>query len=385
MTQKISLEDGLYYRQTLFDKAKRVVIKVGSAILTDEKGMNQRVVDNIARDLSFLRDTGREVILVSSGAVAAGRKKKVFGDHVITSIREKQALAAIGQSCLMHTYDQAFSQYGQTIAQVLLTHSDLAERNRYLNVRNTILTLFQFGVIPIINENDTVCVEELRFGDNDTLGAMIANMIEADMFICLTDVECLYTGNPHSDPDASPVYTVSEVTPEIESMAGNVKSALGTGGMQTKIRAAKMVSSCGGSSFIGPGREDSILSKLFSGEMIGTFFLPAKEKIQQRKHWIGYILRPKGFLVLDDGARHALTNGGKSLLPSGIVAVEGSFGVGEPVHCVGLDHKLIAAGLVNYKSTDINKIKQRRSTEIMRLLGFKDSDEVVHRDNLVLL
>ncbi len=385
MIQEISLEDGLYFRQTLFDKAKRVVVKVGSAILTDESGMNQRVVDNIARDLSFLRDSGREVILVTSGAVAAGRRKKVMGDQPLTGIREKQALAAIGQSCLMHTYDQAFGRYDKTIAQILLTHSDLAERNRYLNVRNTILTLFRFGVIPIINENDTVCVEELRFGDNDTLGAMIANMIEADMFICLTDVECLYTGNPHSDPDARPVYTVAEVTPEIEAMAANVKSSLGTGGMQSKIRAARMVSNGGGSSFIGPGREDSILEKLFSGEMIGTFFLPAKEKIQRRKQWIGYILRPKGFLILDEGACRALQDGGKSLLPSGIIAVDGNFGVGDSVHCIGPDRKVIAAGLVNYKSTDINIIKQQRSSEILRLLGFKDSDEVIHRDNLVLI
>ena len=384
MSREITFEDGLYLRQSLFDKARRVVVKVGSAVLTDDQGMNQRVVANIARELSFLHNTGREVILVTSGAVAAGRKKISF-DQQSVALREKQALAAIGQSCLMHTYDQAFARHDKSIAQILLTHSDLAKRNRYLNVRNTILTLFSFGVIPVINENDTVCVEELRFGDNDTLGAMIANIIEADMFICLTDVESLYTGNPHSDPEARPLYTVAQVTPEIEAMAANVKSALGTGGMQSKIKAAKMVDSGGGSSFIGPGREDRILEKLFGGEMIGTFFLPAKEKMQSRKQWIGYILRPKGFLILDEGASRALRKGGKSLLPSGIVEVEGNFEVGDAVHCVGPDRRVMAAGLVNYQSTDIHKIKQQRSSEIMRLLGFKDSDEVIHRDNLVLL
>jgi glutamate 5-kinase len=230
--------------------------------------------------------------------VAAGRKKVVLSDNLKVGLKEKQALAAIGQSCLMQTYDEAFHKYDKVISQLLLTHADLARRDRYLNVRNTILTLFRFGAIPIINENDPVSGEELRFGDNDTLGALITNLIEADMFICLTDVDCLYTANPLTDPDARPVYTVARVTPEIEAMAGNVKSALGTGGMQSKIRAAKMVAAGGGSSFIGPGRQGAILQKLFSGEMIGTFFLPAEDKIQRRKHWIAYVLRPKGYLVL---------------------------------------------------------------------------------------
>lgn len=385
MTSQISREDGLYYRQTLFDKARRIVIKVGSAVLTTRSGINQQVVENIARDLSFLKDTGREVILVSSGAVAAGRKKVTIGDTLKVGLKEKQALAAIGQSCLMQTYDEAFARHRKIIGQLLLTHADLASRDRYLNVRNTILTLFRFGAIPIINENDPVSGEELRFGDNDTLGALITNLIEADMFICLTDVDCLYTGNPQSDPTARPVYTVQRVTAEIEAMAGNTKSTLGTGGMQSKICAAKMVAAGGGSSFIGPGRTDHILQRLFSGEMIGTFFLPAEERIQRRKHWIAYVLRPKGHLILDQGACNALLHKGKSLLSSGIQEVCGEFGVGDVVHCLDGRNQPIAAGLVSYSSADLEVIKGHHSDEIESLLGFKDCDEVIHRDNLVLL
>jgi len=384
MTIQIDQEEGLYYRQTLFDKARRVVIKVGSAILTTEQGMNLEVIENLARDIVFLHNTGREVILVSSGAVAAGRKKIGYIPRGEMGMRDKQALAAIGQSVLMHIYDETFARHNTKIAQVLLTHSDMSRRDRYLNVRNTLNTLFEFGVVPIINENDTVSVEELRFGDNDTLGALVANLIEADMFICLTDVVGLYNGNPHTDPDARPIYTVTEVTPEIEAMAGNVKSALGTGGMQSKIRAAKMVAEGGGCSFIGPGRMNNILQQLFSGEMVGTFFLPRTTKMPSRKHWISYVLKPKGRLVLDGGACVALTRKGKSLLPSGILDVQGTFGAGDAVECSDQDGKIIAVGLINYSSSDVGKIKGRKTGEIAAIIGFKDDDEVMHRDNLVL-
>jgi len=384
-TTAISLEDGLYLRQSYFDKAKRIVVKVGSAVLTNDSGIDESVIHNIARELSFLKKTGREVILVSSGAVAAGKRIITIPDDAKIGLDEKQALAAIGQPSLMHSYETAFAGCGQTVAQVLLTHSDLADRKRYLCVRNTILALFRFNAIPVLNENDTVAVDELRFGDNDTLAALIANLIEADMFICLTDVVGLYTGNPQTDPDARPVYTVAAVTEEIEAMAGNVKSALGTGGMQSKIRAAKMVSAGGGSSFIGPGREETILQQLFSGEMIGTFFLPARDKIKPRKQWIAHVLHPKGFLVLDSGACRALSGSGCSLLPSGIQEVRGNFGVGDAVHCLDPGGKVIAVGLINYCSADVDRIKQHHSDEINNLLGMKDYDEVIHRDNLVLL
>ncbi len=384
-TSEISLDDGLYLRQSYFDKAKRIVIKVGSAVLTDDSGIDETVIRNIAKELCFLKNSGREVILVSSGAVAAGKRKIIIPDTFEIGLDEKQALAAIGQPSLMQSYESAFEECGQTVAQVLLTHSDLADRKRYLRVRNTILALFRFNAIPILNENDTVAVDELRFGDNDTLAALIANLIEADMFICLTDVVGLYTGNPQTDPKAKPVYTVAAVTDTIEAMAGNVKSALGTGGMQSKIRAAKMVASGGGSSFIGPGRESTILQQLFSGEMVGTFFLPAEDKVKPRKQWIAHVLHPKGFLVLDPGACRALSGNGCSLLPSGINEVRGTFGVGDAVHCLDAKGNVIAAGLINYCSSDVEKIKQHQSDEILSLLGEKDYDEVIHRDNLVLL
>lgn len=385
MTFQLSKEEGLFYRQTLFDQAKRVVIKVGSAVLTDQEGLNHNVLENLASQISFLCSTGREVILVSSGAVAAGRQRLGVNRKEQVALKVKQALAALGQGLLMQAYEQAFAEHNQHVAQVLLTHSDLAHRNRYLNVRNTILTLFEFGVVPIINENDTVSVEELRFGDNDTLGAMIANMIGADMFIILTDVDSLCTANPVDDVSAQPVYTVARIDKQVEGMAGHTTSMLGTGGMQSKIRAAKMVASCGGSSFIGPGKNKNILQDLFSGDMIGTFFLPMTERIGGRKHWIAHVLRPKGFLVIDDGACQALTAHGKSLLPSGISEVRGRFGVGAPLHCINLTGKTVAAGLSNYSSLDIEKIRGCNSRQIQDILGYKDSDEVIHRDNLVVL
>lgn len=383
--QQISREEGLYLRQSYFDKAKRIVVKVGSAVLTDENGIDATVIANIARDLSFLKKSGREVILVSSGAVAAGKRQLVLEENKKIGLVEKQALAAIGQPSLMQSYVEAFEEYQQHVAQVLLTHSDLENRDSYLRVRSTLLALFRFDTIPILNENDTVAVEELRFGDNDTLAALIANLIDADMFICLTDVVGLYTANPQTDPSAQPVYTVREVTQEIEAMAGNLKSSLGTGGMQSKIRAAKIVATGSGSSFIGPGKKDSILQHLFSGEMIGTFFLPSAQKAKPRKQWIEHVLRPKGTLVLDGGAITALLNKGCSLLPSGIIDVQGVFGVGDAVQCLDSSGKIIATGLVNYKSEDVRSIKQHRSHDIEQILGVKDYDEVIHRDNLVLL
>ncbi|MCW5199641.1 glutamate 5-kinase [Desulfobulbus sp. F1] len=387
MTFQINRDDGLFYRQTLFDQAKTVVLKVGSAVLTNAEGLNLEFIDTLCRQISFLRSSGRKVILVTSGAVAAGRrrlgvKRQPGGDP----LKVKQALAAVGQGLLMQAYEQRFAdQGGQQVAQLLLTHADLSQRDRYLNIRNTILALFEFGVVPIINENDTVSVQELRFGDNDTLGALITNMIGADMYIMLTDVDGLYTGNPALDPTAKPIYTVAKIDSSVQAMAGNSGSSLGTGGMQTKIRAAKMVAACGGSSFIGPGRNKNILKELFSGDMVGTFFLPDQAKISGRKHWIGYVLRPAGFLDLDAGACRAIVERGKSLLPSGIVRVEGSFKVGAPVHCRCPDGRVVAAGLTNYASADIDKIKGCKTCDLTEILGFRDSDEVIHRDNLVLL
>lgn len=385
MSGQLSLEEGLFQRQTLFDQARRVVVKVGSAVLTDEKGLDRTIVAQLARQLTFLQATGREVILVTSGAVATGRRRlgKQKAEH--EALKIKQALAATGQGLLMQAYEQAFAAHDQAVAQILLTHADLSHRRRYLNVRNTIVTLFEFGIIPIINENDSVSAEEMRFSDNDTLAALITNMIGADMLIILTDVDSLYTGNPLEDPDARPVYTVARIDRSIEAMAGHATSAVGTGGMGAKIRAAQMVAACGGSSFIGPGRRADILQALFSGEPVGTFFLPdVSRAINQRKHWIAYVLRPEGELVVDRGAAQALVEKGKSLLPSGVLEVRGQFGMGAPVHCLDSEGNLIAAGLSNYAAADILRIRGRRTAEIAAILGHKDHDEVIHRDNLVL-
>ncbi len=384
MQTNIDLEDGLYFRQTLFDKAKRVVVKVGSAIITSANGVDLEVIDNLAKEISFLHNSGREVILITSGAVAAGKRKMRLSDKIDLNIKQKQALAAIGQSRLMHDYDEAFSNQNITIAQILLTHSDLSHRKRYLNVRNTILTLLDLGTIPVINENDTVSAEELRFSDNDNLGAMVANLIEADMFICLTDVDALYDKNPLLDSSAKPIYTVAEVDDEIENMAGNSKSVLGTGGMQSKINAAKMVSAGGGCSFIGPGRQKNVLQHLFSGEMVGTFFLPRREKMQSRKQWIAYVLKPKGSLVLDKGACTAIATKGRSLLPSGILDVIGDFEKGDAVRLVNENSQILAVGLVNFSASDVNKIKGQQTSKIEEILGFKENNEVMHRDNLVV-
>ena len=385
MTFQIAKEKGLVLRQEHLEMVRRVVVKVGSAVLTTGKGLNYTVLDNLVEELTFLSKSGREVILVSSGAVAAGRKKLELNNPSL-SLREKQAAAAVGQSSLMRSYEDLFEQRGQKVAQVLLTHDDLSHRDRYLNIRNTMSTLFEWGILPIINENDTVSVKELRFGDNDTLGAMVANLIDADMLICLTDVDGLYTGNPCNDTSAYLVNTIVQVDDAVEKMAGNIcGSSLGTGGMLTKIVAAKMVSARGGCSFIGPGREPGIIKKLFAGEAVGTFFLPNEEKLQSRKHWIAYTLRPKGFLILDNGACLALTTKGKSLLPSGIKEVRGRFGVGDPVHCLDGDGRAIAAGLVNYDSEEISRIQGTHTSKIESVIGYKDSDEVIHRDNLVIL
>jgi glutamate 5-kinase len=386
MTFQVDRDDGLFYRQTLFDQARIVVLKVGSAVLTDHDGLNLDFIDTLCRQISFLRSSGREVILVSSGAVAAGRQRLGVQRRAGEELRVKQALAAMGQGLLMHAYEHRFARHdNQQVAQILLTHADFSQRDRYLNVRNTIMTLFEFGVVPIINENDTVSVQELRFGDNDTLGALITNMIGADMYIMLTDVDSLYTANPAEDADARPVYTIAVVDRKVESMAGNSGSMLGTGGMRSKIQAAKMVSACGGSSFIGPGRNKDVLKELFSGDMVGTFFLPEEgKKIRGRKYWIAHVLRPSGFLDLDAGACRAIIERGKSLLPSGVLRVEGNFKVGASVHCRCPEGQVVAAGLTNYASSDLDRIKGCKSSDIKGIIGFRDSDEIIHRDNLVL-
>jgi glutamate 5-kinase len=384
MNKEPSREEGLAFRYAYLSKARRIVVKVGSAVLTSQQGLNIEVLECLAEDISALCRTGREIILVSSGAVAAGRMRLGLGERCLV-LKEKQAAAAVGQSNLMQAYESAFARHEKKVAQILLTHDDFSQRDRYLNMRNTLFTLLDWAILPIINENDTVSVKELRFGDNDTLAAMLTGLIDADLFICLTDVEALYTDNPASNPEARQVYTVSRVDGKIEAMAGNVVGALGTGGMQSKIKAAKMVSAKGSASIIGPGKQVGILKKLFAGEAVGTFFLPADEKLAHRKHWIAYTLRPKGELVIDDGACRALKERGTSLLPAGVVEVRGKFNMGDAVSCVDSRGNRLAVGLVNYGAEEIKKIRGQRTVKIAGLLGYCDSEEIIHRDNLVLV
>ncbi|MEW6218125.1 MAG: glutamate 5-kinase [Thermodesulfobacteriota bacterium] len=384
MTSEIPWAEGQARRQQHLARTRRVVLKVGSAVLTAADGINLAVLENLGAEIAHLRASGREVLLVSSGAVASGRKRLGLGSRPLL-IMEKQAAAAVGQSCLMHAYEDVFGRFGLTVGQILLTHDDLSHRHRFLNIRNTIFTLLRWGIVPIINENDSVSVQELRFGDNDTLAAMLTNLIEADFMACLTDVDGLYTGNPSQDPTARRVLTVAAADRRVEAMAGHVSGLLGTGGMRSKILAARMVSARGGASFIGPGREPGVIRRLFAGEAVGTFFLPQATRLAGRKHWIAFVLRPKGALVLDAGARQALVGGGRSLLPSGIREVLGRFGVGAPVQCLDEAGTAFAIGLVNYTSSDISRILGQHSSRIEEILGFTYSDEVIHRDNLVLL
>lgn len=383
----VTSEEGRKLRLAHLQGVKRVVVKVGSAVLTGESGLHQKTLVSLADEISYLRKRGLEVVLVSSGAVAVGRKKLGLTRPKL-SLQEKQAAASVGQSGLMQSYEELFAALDIHVSQVLLTHDDLAHRNRFLNIRSTISTLFEWNVLPIVNENDTVSAEELQFGDNDTLGALITNLIDADIFICLTDVDSLYTGNPQTDPKAVALHTVQKIDDAVIDMAGNSGSSLGTGGMRSKILAAQMVAARGCHSFIGPGRKPEVIRSLFKGELIGTFFLPNEEKVKlhSRKHWIAYVLRPKGYLVLDDGACRAVKRQGASLLPIGVVEVQGHFHVGDAVHCLDGQGRAVAAGLVNYSSDDILKISGHQSGEIAGILcTVGGDDEVIHRDNLVKL
>ncbi len=327
---------------------------------------------------------GYEIVVVSSGAVAAGMKKLGLKEKP-KDIRLKQAAAAVGQSSLMWAYEKSFGDFGKKVAQVLLTREDFSERGRYLNSKNTLITLLSYGIIPIINENDTVATDEIKFGDNDQLAALVSGLIDAERLIILSDVEGLYSSDPTKNPEAKIIPFVSEISPEFEAMAGGAGSAVGTGGMYSKILAAKKAVSYGVKVNIISGRKKGLIVSLLNGVHIGTEFKPQIKKISSRKGWIAYAIRPRGSLVIDDGAVNAILKAGKSLLPSGIVRVEGVFDTGDAVYCVDLHGNRIAKGIVNYSSQDTEKIKGKKTTEIESILGYKYSDEVVHRDNMVVL
>jgi glutamate 5-kinase len=371
------------YRKACFDRAKRIVVKVGSNVLTEDNGLNLRALHAISHQISQLCNRGLEIILVSSGAMASGMKKVGLARRP-EAIPERQAIAAVGQATLIREYEKAFEKDNKKVAQILLTSDGLANRKRHLNARNTINTLLEWQIIPIVNENDTVMVQEIQFGDNDNLAAMITLLMNADILINLTDIDGLYDKDPRRHRDAALIPQVSTFKREIEKFASDIPGALGTGGMLSKIKAARKLTTAGVPMVIARGEKPDILLALFAGENHGTFFVPKQEKLASRKCWIGFNLKPQGALQIDAGAEEAVLHKGKSLLPSGIVAVEGEFGIGAPVEFKRGNSDVLGIGLVNYNSADIRKIMGLRSNRIKSVLGYKPYDEVIHRDNLAL-
>ncbi len=370
-------------RKSIFNNAKRLVVKVGSNVLTEDHGLNLKAIRSISRQICRLIDSGLEVILISSGAMASG-VKKVGLDKRPDEIPKRQAIAAVGQAGLIMEYEKAFARYHKKVAQILLTGDDLNNRRRYLNARNTLCMLLSWKVVPIINENDTVMIDEIQFGDNDNLAAMITLLMDADILVNLTDIDGLYTKNPRKYPDAELIPLVSTIRENIEKVAGDIPGPLGTGGMLSKINAARKVTASGIPMVIANGGKPDILLKLFSGKEFGTFFVSKKKKLKSRKCWIAFTLKPKGAIRIDDGAAAAILNRGKSLLPSGIVHVEGEFNVGAPVEFKTGDNETLGTGLVNYSSADIRKIMGLKSSQIKKILGHKPYDDVIHRDNLAI-
>jgi glutamate 5-kinase len=362
---------------------KKILIKIGSAVLTGSEGLDLKIIDALVQEMCDLTRRGFSIVLVTSGAIASGKHRLNIAGK-LKSIPEKQAAAAVGQGRLMRVYSKAFEKNNLFVAQILLTLSDLIDRPRYLNIRNTLSTLMEWHVTPIINENDSVAVDEIKFGDNDNLAAMIANIVEADLFINLTATAGLYDCNPSEFKKAKLIPLVGDITAEIEAAATSETSSVGTGGMKSKILAAKKVTSIGIPCIIAPGKRKKVLSDIMVGKEVGTLFLPQTSRINSKKYWIANTLRPRGRLILDDGAKKALLEKGKSLLPSGITAVEGTFAAGDPVHCVDSEGTLLAKGLVNYSGDDIRKIMGLKTSQIDPVLGHKDYDEVIHRGNLVI-
>jgi len=364
--------------------SKRWVVKIGSALLTnDGRGLNQAGIANWVEQMATLRQQGIEIVLVSSGAVAEGMSRLGWNKRP-HAVHELQAAAAVGQMGLVQTYESCFQRYDLHTAQVLLTHDDLSHRRRYLNARSTLRTLLEFGVVPVVNENDTVVTDEIRFGDNDTLGALVANLIEADLLVILTDQEGLCDKDPRQHADAKLIHETPANAPGLESMASGSGGALGRGGMLTKVRAARLASRSGTATVIAAGRAEQILQRVAAGERVGTLFIPDNEPLLARKQWLAGHLQVRGKLTLDAGAVKVLRESGKSLLPVGVKSVSGDFGRGEMVACVDEAGNEVARGLVNYSAQDTHKIMGQPSRQIESLLGYVDEPELIHRDNLIL-
>jgi glutamate 5-kinase len=370
---------------SLIADARRLVVKVGSSLVTnDGRGLDQAAIARWAAQIAALRAAGKEVVLVSSGAIAEGMQRLGWAKRP-KEIHELQAAAAVGQMGLAQVYESEFARHSIRTAQVLLTHGDLADRERYLNARSTLLTLLSLGVVPIINENDTVVTDEIKFGDNDTLGALVTNLIEGDALIILTDQRGLYTADPRKDPGARFVDEAQAGTPDLEQMAGGAGSSIGRGGMLTKILAAKRAAKSGAHTIIASGREADVLARLASGEAIGTQLRAPTGRMAARKQWMIDHLQLRGRVVLDAGAVEKLTAGGKSLLPIGVTEVQGEFARGEVISCVDAAGLEVARGLTNYSSAEARLIARKSSSEIEAVLGYVSAAELVHRDNLVLL
>ena len=365
--------------------ARRLVVKVGSSLVTNEgQGLDHAALANWAEQIAELRRRNKDVVLVSSGAIAEGMQRLGWKRRP-NALHELQAAAAVGQMGLIEAYESCFRKHDLHTAQVLLTHEDLADRKRYLNARSTLRTLMQLGVVAVINENDTVATDEIRFGDNDTLAALVTNLIEADALVILTDQAGLYTRDPRRHPDAELVGEAKAGDPELEKMAGGVGSHVGSGGMLTKVLAAKRAARSGAGTIIASGREPNVLVRLAAGEAIGTQLIAQTMTLAARKQWMADHLQVRGKLRLDDGAARALKTAGKSLLPIGVFEASGEFERGEVVSCLDSTGLEIARGLVNYNSAETRKILKSPSHEIEARLGYIDEPELIHRDNLVLL
>jgi len=365
--------------------ASRLVVKVGSSLVTNQgQGLDHAALGRWVAQIAALRKLGREVLLVSSGAIAEGMQRLGWKRRP-SAVHELQAAAAVGQMGLIEAYESRFREHGLVTSQILLTHEDMADRKRYLNARSTLRTLLELGVIPIINENDTVATEEIRVGDNDTLGSLVTNLVEADVFIILTDQAGLFTADPRKDPAATLVSEARAGDPELEKIAGGAGSEIGLGGMLTKVLAAKRAARSGAHTVIASGREDDVLMRLAQGENIGTLLRASTQTLAARKQWLADHLQVRGKLILDAGAVKALLEQRKSLLPIGVYEVTGEFERGEAVVCCNPDGAEIARGLVNYSSSETRRILKTPSGEIESRLGYVDEPELIHRDNLVLL
>ena len=372
-------------RKTIIKKVHRIVLKVGTQVLTAKgRSLSQAVFDRLAREISAARKKGYEIVIVSSGAIAAGMSRLGLLEKPKT-MPQKQAAAAIGQSALMWNYERAFTFYGDKVAQVLLTRDDLSNRRRYLNARNTLFTLLGLEVIPIINENDTVVVEEIKFGDNDNLSALVTNLVHADLLIILSDIDGLYDRDPRLSKNAKLIPMVHQVTGEMEKKASGTLSPISIGGMVTKLQAARKAAIFGVPTILANGMVEGVLERIFQAEEVGTLFTSSVNKLTSRKHWIAFTLEPQGRIIVDEGAKKAILQKGKSLLPSGVLAAEGQFSLGDPVLLVDPHQQEFAKGLSNYGSAEINKIKGLKTAEVENKLGYKYSDEIIHRDDLVII